>query len=100
MRVRVVKHLTIVSCAVACLIFAGTDAAQKPSAEKTSQTKSSPTVADAQKFLDEAEVRYFDLTNKAQRASRVEENFITDDTEEIWAEANQELNSLYREKYK
>ena len=97
MRGRGVKRLTIVSCAVAGLIFAGSAAAQKPSAGKTSQTKSSPTVADAQKFLDEAEVRYFDLTNKAQRASWVEENFITDDTEEIAAEANQELNTFSAE---
>src|SRR6266852_2619316 len=97
MRGRGVKRLTIVSCAVAGLIFAGSAAAQKPSAGKTSQTKSSPTVADAQKFLDEAEVRYFDLTNKAQRASWVEENFITDDTEQIAAEANQELNTFSAE---
>ncbi len=56
-----------------------------------SEKKSPPPAADAQKFLDEAESRLFELINKAQRASWVEENFITDDTEEIAAEANQEI---------
>src|SRR5205823_5423908 len=84
-------------CALAGLIFAGLAAAQNPPAAKTSGKKSPPTVAAAQKFLDEAESRYFDLTNKAQRAAWVEENFITDDTEEIAAEANQELNTFSSE---
>src|SRR5262249_57429979 len=52
-----------------------------------------PTAATAKKFIEEAEQRYLDLTTKAQRASWVQENFITDDTEEIAAEANQELNT-------
>jgi len=47
-------------------------------------------------FLEEVESRYFDLTNKRQRASWVEENFITDDTEQIAAEANQELKHFQR----
>jgi peptidyl-dipeptidase A len=54
-------------------------------------------VAEAKRFLDEAEQRYFELTNKAQRAQWVQENFITDDTEEIGAEANQELNAFSAE---
>jgi len=56
-----------------------------------------PTAAGARKFLEEAESRYFELANKAQRAQWVQENFITDDTEEIAAEANQELNSFSAE---
>jgi peptidyl-dipeptidase A len=43
--------------------------------------------------LAEAEQRVFDLGNKAQRASWVQENFITDDTEQIAADANQELTA-------
>src|SRR5256885_1929882 len=69
----------------------------EPRARKNLGKKSSPTVAAAQEFLDEAESRYFDLTNKAQRASWVEENFITDDTEEITAQANQELSAFSAE---
>jgi peptidyl-dipeptidase A len=56
-----------------------------------------PSAAEAIAFLDGAEKRFFDLTNKAQRASWVQENFITDDTEEIAAEANQELNAFSAE---
>jgi len=97
MKGRGVKRMTIVACALAGLIFAGSAAARKRAAEKTSQTKSSATLAGAQKFLDEAESRYFELTNKAQRASWVEENFITDDTEQIAADANQELSAFSAE---
>jgi peptidyl-dipeptidase A len=97
MKERGVKRLGIVACALAGLIFAGFAAAQNPAAAKTSGKKSSPTVAAAQEFLGEAESRYFDLTNKAQRASWVEENFITDDTEEIAAQANQELSAFSAE---
>ena len=91
------KRLRMVAGALAGLILAGFAAAQNPAAAKTSGKKSSPTVAAAQEFLDEAESRYFDLTNKAQRASWVEENFITDDTEEIAAQANQELSAFSAE---
>jgi peptidyl-dipeptidase A len=71
----------------------GQGAAEKAAAKETAP----PTVADAKKFLDEAETRFFELTNKSQRASWVEENFITDDTEEISAEASQELNAFSAE---
>ena len=91
------RRLRIVAGALAGLVFAGFAAAQNPAAAKTSGKKSSPTVAAAQEFLDKAESRYFDLTNKAQRASWVEENFITDDTEEIAAQANQELSAFSAE---
>jgi peptidyl-dipeptidase A len=87
----------MVAGALAGLLFAGSTRAQKPAEEKSLQLKSTPTVGGAQKFLEEAESRYFDLTNKAQRASWVEENFITEDTEEIAAEANQELNTFSAE---
>ncbi len=87
----------IVGCALTVLLCAGSARAQNQQAAKTSEKKSLPTVADAQKFLDEAESRYFDLTNRAQRASWVEENFITDDTEQIAADANQELSGFSAE---
>jgi peptidyl-dipeptidase A len=56
-----------------------------------------PTVEDAKKFLDDAETRLFDLGVKASRAQWVQENFITDDTEQIAANAGQELNTLSAE---
>jgi peptidyl-dipeptidase A len=55
---------------------------------------STRTVADASAFLDDAEKRLFELGVKASRAQWVEENFITDDTEQIAADAGQELNTL------
>jgi peptidyl-dipeptidase A len=92
-----VKRLRVVACTLAGLMLAVSIAAQNPQAAKLSEKKNAPTVAGAQKFLEEVESRYFDLTNKAQRASWVEENFITDDTEQIAAEANQEQNTFSAE---
>jgi peptidyl-dipeptidase A len=83
--------------ALASLFLAYGVKTQEAAAGKATTKKMPPTLDDAKKFLEEAESRYFDLTNKAQRASWVEENFITDDTEEISAEANQELTTFSAE---
>src|SRR5713226_5666559 len=56
-----------------------------------------PTVAEASKFADEAEKRLFDLQVKASRASWVQENFITDDTEQVAADANEALDAATTE---
>jgi peptidyl-dipeptidase A len=50
-----------------------------------------PTVADAEKFVEKAETLYLDATIKDSRASWVQSNFITDDTESIAAEAKENL---------
>jgi len=47
----------------------------------------------AQKCIDDAEQRLFDLNSKAQRASWVQENFITVDTESIAADAGEAANT-------
>src|SRR5271157_2542379 len=57
------------------------------------QAKPVPTAEEAKKFIEEVEQRLFDLNNKASRASWVQENFITDDTEQIAADANEILNT-------
>jgi len=54
---------------------------------------SPPTPEEAKKFLESAEQRLFDLGNKSQRASWVQENFITFDTEQIAADAGEEVNT-------
>jgi peptidyl-dipeptidase A len=59
----------------------------------TPAQSSSPTPADAQKFIESAEQRLFDLGIKAQRAAWVQENFITIDTEQIAADAGEEANT-------
>jgi peptidyl-dipeptidase A len=53
----------------------------------------SPTPAEAQKFIETAEQRLFDLSIKASRAAWVQENFITVDTEQIAADAAEEANT-------
>ena len=53
-----------------------------------------PTVAEAGAFLDDAEARLFDLGVKASRAAWVQQNFITEDTEQISADANQVATAL------
>jgi peptidyl-dipeptidase A len=54
---------------------------------------STPTAEEARKFIEESEQRLFDLGVKAARASWVEENFITDDTERIAADAGEVANT-------
>ncbi|HKQ76969.1 MAG TPA: M2 family metallopeptidase [Blastocatellia bacterium] len=50
-----------------------------------------PNAADAEKFIERAEKRYLDATIKDSRASWVQSNFITDDTELIAADAKERL---------
>lgn len=50
-----------------------------------------PTLAEAQEFMRRAEAELLDLSNKASRASWVQETYITDDTVSMSATANDEL---------
>ena len=54
---------------------------------RTRQPVPQPTVAEAERFISQAETRLLDLWIKSGRASWVAENFITDDTEAISADA-------------
>jgi peptidyl-dipeptidase A len=53
--------------------------------------KTAPTVAEAEKFIVDAENLLYDLSVKGSRAAWVQANFITDDTEAIASQANQNL---------
>ncbi|HEV2663438.1 MAG TPA: M2 family metallopeptidase, partial [Blastocatellia bacterium] len=53
--------------------------------------------ADAENFIKEAEKRYLDANIKDGRASWVQSNFITDDTERIAAEAQENLIATIKE---
>src|SRR5882762_4970113 len=97
MRAEERKRAGLLVCVLAGLVLAPGAMGQDAPAAKGSRKKAVPTVGEANRFLDEAEHRYLELTNKAQRAQWVQENFITDDTEEIGAEANQELNAFIAE---
>lgn len=57
------------------------------------QPSAAPTPDEAKKFIEQAEQELYDLGNKAQRAAWVQENFITEDTEGIAADANEALNT-------
>jgi peptidyl-dipeptidase A len=61
------------------------------------QSASKPTVAEAEQFISLAEVRLNELTVKAARAQWVQENFITDDTEAISADANEQSTAVVTE---
>ncbi len=61
------------------------------------QSASKPTVAEAEQFISQAEARLNELTVKAARAQWVQENFITDDTEAISADANEQSTAAVTE---
>jgi peptidyl-dipeptidase A len=65
---------------------AQTDASSKP--------KDKPTLAEAEAFIKDAEEKLNDLGVKAARAQWVQENFITDDTEVIAAQANEQATAV------
>jgi peptidyl-dipeptidase A len=54
-------------------------------------SKSKPTEKEAEKFIADTEQLLQDLSLRASRASWVQSNFITDDTEAISAQANQDF---------
>ena len=61
-----------------------------PMTAEAATKKGPPTVAEAEKFLKDAEARLEKLGNTAQRAAWVYETHITDDTEAIAAQANEQ----------
>jgi peptidyl-dipeptidase A len=58
------------------------------------QAMGKPTVAEAQAFMKKAEGELQDYEVKASRASWVQENFITDDTEILSAQAQEKLTAV------
>ncbi|HEY1525799.1 MAG TPA: M2 family metallopeptidase, partial [Candidatus Angelobacter sp.] len=99
---RICRSVILVLLA-SCTAFAQTPgketAAQKPSSKSSSQKsathgKGAATVAEAQAFMKSAEDQIEDLGVRASRASWVQENFITDDTETISAQANEKLTAI------
>jgi peptidyl-dipeptidase A len=56
--------------------------------------QNTPTLTEAQEFMNKAEAQLSDLSVKVQRASWVQENFITDDTQAIAADAIDEVTAV------
>ena len=63
----------------------------------SSRGQTPPTVAEAEKFIADAEGRLNALSTRAARAQWVQVNFITDDTQAIAAEANEQLTAAVTE---
>jgi peptidyl-dipeptidase A len=61
------------------------------------QATSQPTVAEAQQFMQQAQARLNEIGVKAARASWVQENFITDDTQALSADAQDQLTAATTE---
>jgi peptidyl-dipeptidase A len=87
------KRLVHFVCAIVIVLFTRGSAAGQSTAAKEPGKKASVTAAEAQNFIQDAEQRLFDLGVKASRAGWVQENFITDDTEQIAAETSEALNT-------
>jgi len=62
--------------------------------QKAMRDGAKPTVDEAKAFLADAEAQLFELGVKASRAQWVQENFITEDTQQIAADAGEKLNTL------
>jgi len=77
---------------MAAILFGPVAQAQTPAVVHKTAT-SAPTVAEAQHFIIQAETRLLELWIKGGRASWVGENFITDDTEAISADADQAVKA-------
>ncbi len=74
-----------------------TVAAKNSAAFPADSPKAPPTVEEARHFTDAAEKRLLDLSIKDQRANWVHENFITDDTEQMSADADQAVATAVAE---
>jgi peptidyl-dipeptidase A len=90
--------LAITLALASCAAFAQA-AAKKASSKSSGEARASragaaPTVDEAQAFMKKAEEQLEDLTVRASRAGWVQENFITDDTETMSAQANEKLTAV------
>jgi peptidyl-dipeptidase A len=94
-RIATITITVLLSASSAGLVHAGRQS-QAPvnQAKKAKRVSAAPTVEEARAFLADAEARFLDLSVKASRASWVQQNFITEDSEQIAADANERLNTL------
>ena len=85
------SSLRLRQCASAILILLVTSGVVQAQARHTGKPA---TVAEAEAFMKKAEAELQDLGVRAQRASWVQENFITDDTEVLSAQAQEKLTAI------
>jgi peptidyl-dipeptidase A len=91
-------RFTLAGCCFRSLLFAAVAMTAPANHDRASATpappsQNSPTVRDAIQFTDAAEKRLVELRNKASHANWVYETYITDDTEQMSADAEREYAS-------
>ena len=93
----------ILRAVILALLVASVALAQSAPKEAAAKTKSThasaaptvaPTLREAEAFMKKAEAQAEDLGVRASRASWVQENFITDDTEVLSAQAQEKLTAV------
>jgi peptidyl-dipeptidase A len=94
MPINKILGLIILVLLVACAALAQTAAKKSSGQSAASHGKGPATVAEAQAFMKNAEAQIEDLGVRASRASWVQENFITDDTETMSAQAAEKLTAV------
>src|SRR5947209_2536070 len=90
---RAMLAATVMSLSLAA-IPASAQASPAKAKAKRAAVHGKPTVAEAQAFMTKAEDQLQDLGVRAARATWVQENFITDDTEVLSAQAQEKLTAL------
>jgi peptidyl-dipeptidase A len=86
---RILSALLFVLCLLPNLSFAQ-NRMTKPKTPQRAVARSTATVAEAQKFVADAEKRLYELGLKLSRAEWIGQNFITEDTEALSASANED----------
>ena len=86
-RVRMFGLILAAIAAIAPVANGQTGASKEKASPTPKAAAPAATVAEAERFISQAETRLLDLWIKGQRASWVAENFITDDTEAVAADA-------------
>lgn len=88
-----IRRVAILCGAVVCLLVAQVASRGQTPVAKNKSNTSAPTAEEAKKYIEDAETELFGLGIKGSRASWVQENFITEDTEKLAADANEVLNT-------
>ena len=92
-----IRRVAVLCAPVVCLLVAQLASRGQTPLTKNESNKAAPTAEEAKKYIENAEAELLNLGVNASRASWVEENFITEDTEKIAADANEVLNTASTE---
>ena len=88
---RAVRSISCLNIAIFNIVLLGSMMSAQTLSDpaKSASQSNPPTAAEAAEFIQKAEARLGDVSVKASRAAWVQSNFITDDTEQMAAEANE-----------